>query len=353
MITEPQREVLETLSRSQTAAHRDVQRAKALLMASDGFATTRIAKEIGVSPATVTRWRESFEQEGLKASVKVRSGRGRKPSIPPEKVAAIVHATLHEKPPGETHWSCRSMARQQGVSHFTVQKIWAARGIKPHRVETFKLSKDPRFEEKLADVVGLYLNPPERAIVLSMDEKSQIQALDRTQPSLPMKPGRAGTMTHDYKRNGTTTLFAALDVLTGSVIGQCFPRHRHTEFLTFLRTIDRQVPKGLQIHLILDNYATHKHPNVTAWLAKHPRFRLHFTPTSSSWLNMIEGFFAQLTNKAIRRATFASVPDLIAAIDAYLAQNNTNPKPFTWTKTADQIVEKVQRGRVTLDAITN
>jgi len=245
------------------------------------------------------------------------------------------------------------MARTHGVSHTTVQKIWAARGLKPHRVETFKLSKDPRFEEKLADVVGLYLNPPERAIVLSLDEKSQIQALDRTQPSLPMKPGRAGTMTHDYKRNGTTTLFAALDVLTGSVIGQCLPRHRHTEFLTFLRTIDRQVPTGLQIHLILDNYATHKHPNVKAWLAKHPRFHLHFTPTSSSWLNMIEGFFAQLTNKAIRRGVFGSVPDLIAAIDAYLAATNTNPTPFTWTKTADQIVEKVQRGRVTLNAITN
>jgi transposase len=352
-VTEPQREVLMTLSRSQTAAHRDVQRAKALLMACDGFVTTRIAKEVGVSPATVTRWRESFEAEGLQASVKVRPGRGRKPSISPQKVAEIVRATLHEKPPGETHWSCRSMARAHGVSHTTVQKIWAARGLKPHRVETFKLSKDPRFEEKLADVVGLYLNPPERAIVLSMDEKSQIQALDRTQPSLPMKPGRAGTMTHDYKRNGTTTLVAALDVLTGSVIGQCLPRHRHTEFLTFLRTIDRTVPKGLQIHLILDNYAMHKHPNVTAWLAKHPRFHLHFTPMSSSWVNMVEGFFSQLTNKAIRRGAFASVPDLIAAIDAYLAATNSDPKPFTWTKTADQIVEKVQRGRVTLDPITN
>ena len=352
-VTDPQREVLETLSRSKTAAHRDVLRAKALLMAADGFATTRVAKELGVSPATVTRWRECFEQDGLTGSVKVRPGRGRKPSIGPEKVAQIVSATLHETPPGETHWSCRSMARAHGVSHSTVQKIWAARGLKPHRVETFKLSKDPRFEEKLCDVVGLYLNPPESAIVLSMDEKSQIQALDRTQPSLPMKPGRAGTMTHDYKRNGTTTLFAALDVLTGSVIGQCLPRHRHTEFLTFLRTIDREVPKGLEIHLILDNYATHKHPNVTAWLAKHPRFHLHFTPTSSSWLNMIESFFAQLTNKAIRRGAFGSVPDLIAAIDAYLAATNTNPTPFIWIKTADQIVEKVQRGRVTLHAITS
>jgi transposase len=352
-VSDPQRDVLETLSRSQTAAHRDVQRAKALLMASDGVATTRIAAEIGVSPATVTRWRERFEQEGLKASVKVRPGRGRKPSIAPEKVQAIVHATLHEKPEAETHWSCRSMARAQGVSHATVQKIWAARGLKPHRTETFKLSSDPRFEEKLVDVVGLYLNPPENAIVLSMDEKSQIQALDRTQPSLPMKPGRAGTMTHDYKRNGTTTLFAALDVLTGSVIGQCLPRHRHVEFLTFLRTIDKQIPKDLQIHLILDNYATHKHPNVQAWLTKHPRFKLHFTPTSSSWLNQIEIFFSMLTAKAIRRGVFGSVPDLIEAIDAYLAANNTNPKPFTWTKTTEQILAKVQRGRVTLNSITN
>ena len=322
-------------------------------MASDGFATTRIATEIGVAPATVTRWRERFEQEGLKASVKVRPGRGRKPSIGPEKVQAIVHATLHEKPEGETHWSCRSMARAQGVSHATVQKIWAARGLRPHRTETFKLSTDPRFEEKLVDVVGLYLNPPEHAIVLGMDEKSQIQALDRTQPSLPIKPGRAGTMTHDYKRNGTTTLFAALDVLTGSVIGQCLPRHRHVEFLTFLRTIDRQVPKDLQIHLILDNYATHKHPNVQAWLAKHPRFQLHFTPTSSSWLNQIEIFFSKLTAKAIRRGVFGSVPDLIEAIDTYLAATNTNPKPFTWTKTTEQILEKVQRGRATLNATTN
>jgi transposase len=352
-VTEPQREVLESLSRSQTAAHRDVQRAKALLMASDGVATTRVASAIGVSPATVTRWRTCFERDGLTGAVKVAPGRGRKPSIGPEKVQEIVHATLHETPPGQTHWSCRSMARAHGVSHSTVQKIWAARGLKPHRVETFKLSSDPRFEEKLTDVVGLYLNPPERAIVLSMDEKSQIQALDRTQPSLPMKRGRAGTMTHDYKRNGTTTLFAALDVLTGSVIGQCLPRHRHSEFLTFLKTIDREVAPSLQIHLILDNYATHKHPHVTAWLQKHPRFHLHFTPTSSSWLNMVEGFFSQLTNKAIRRGAFASVPDLIAAIDAYLDAHNSNPAPFVWTKTAGQIVEKVQRGRVTLNAITN
>ncbi|MCA1678287.1 MAG: IS630 family transposase, partial [Actinobacteria bacterium] len=280
-------------------------------------------------------------------------GRGRKPQISDEQVAEIVRATLEDKPEGETHWSCRTMAKAQGVSPATVQRIWSARGIKPHRVKTFKLSKDKRFEEKLVDVVGLYLNPPENAIVLCMDEKSQIQALDRTQASLPMKKGRAGTMTHDYKRNGTTTLFAALDVLTGSVIGQCLPRHRHEELLKFLRTIDREVPKGLQVHLILDNYSTHKHENVKRWLAKHPRFQLHFTPTSSSWLNLVERFFAKLTDKAIRRGVFHNVPDLIAAIEDYLKANNDNPKPFVWTATADAILEKVQRGRVTLNAITS
>ena len=243
------------------------------------------------------------------------------------------------------------MARTQGVSRTTVQRIWSARGLKPHLVETFKLSTDRRFEEKLVDVVGLYLNPPDRAVVLSMDEKSQIQALDRTQPTLPMKPGRAGTMTHDYKRNGTTTLFAALNVLTGTVIGACLPRHRNQEFLKFLRRIDREVPKGLQVHLILDNYGTHSHPNVTAWLGNHPRFHLHFTPTSSSWLNLVERWFRNLTDKAIRRGVFNSVPDLVAAIEAFLAANNENPKPFVWTATAAEILDKVQRGRATLQRI--
>jgi len=243
------------------------------------------------------------------------------------------------------------MAKAQGVSPATVQRIWSARELKPHRVRTFKLSNDKRFEEKLVDVVGLYLNPPEKAVVLCMDEKSQIQALDRTQPSLPIKPGRAGTMTHDYKRNGTTTLFAALDVLTGAVIGQCLPRHRHGEFLRFLRIIDGEVPEGLQIHLILDNYSTHKHENVNKWLAKHPRFHLHFTPTSSSWLNMVERFFGKLTDKAIRRGVFHSVPDLIAAIEEYLQANNENPEPFVWTATAEEILEKVRRGRVALNQL--
>jgi transposase len=352
-VTDEQRSVLETLLRSHTAPHRDVQRARVLVLAADGVANTLIAQEVGVSAATVMNWRERFTQEGLKNFSTVRPGRGRKPSIPAEQVDEIVRLTLHEKPVGETHWSCRTMAEVAGVSSSTVQRVWTARGLKPHKVDTFKLSNDPRFEEKLVDVVGLYLNPPENAIVLCMDEKSQIQALDRTQPSLPMKPGRAGTMTHDYKRNGTTTLFAALDVLTGSVIGQCLPRHRHSEFLKFLKTIDREVPKGLNIHLILDNYATHKHPNVGAWLAKHPRFELHFTPTSSSWLNMVETFFGQLTDKAIRRGVFKNVPELITAIEAYLGAHNDSPKPFQWTATSEQILAKVRRGRVALEAITN
>ena len=348
-----QRDVLEKLSRSRTARHHDVQRARALLLAADGVANTGIGAQLGVSPTSVSNWRARFGEEGLALFGPIRPGRGRKPSIPQEKVEEIVQATLHEQPPGETHWSCRSMAEAQGVSPSTVQLIWSARGLQPHRVKTFKLSNDKRFEEKLVDVVGLYLNPPENAIVLCMDEKSQIQALDRTQASLPMKKGRAGTMTHDYKRNGTTTLFAALDVLTGSVIGQCLPRHRHTEFLKFLRTLEREVPNGLEIHLILDNYATHKHENVQTWLAKHPRFHLHFTPTSSSWLNMIERWFGKLTDKAIRRGVFQNVPELIAAIEAYLHANNQHPQPFVWTATAEDILAKVRRGRIALESITN
>ena len=352
-LAESERDVLAKLWKSTTAPHRDVQRARALMLASEGLPNTAIGLQIGVSAMTVKAWRERFASDGLKGLSLVRAGRGRKPQIPAEQVEAIVHATLHTKPEGETHWSCRSLARAQGVSPATVQRIWSGRGLKPHKVRTFKLSNDKRFEEKLIDVVGLYLNPPENAIVLCMDEKSQIQALDRTQPSLPMKKGRAGTMTHDYKRNGTTTLFAALDVLTGKVIGQCLPRHRHTEFLKFLRTIDREVPEGLQVHLILDNYSTHKHANVKKWLAKHPRFHLHFTPTSSSWCNMVERFFGKLTDKAIRRGAFHSVPDLIAAIDTYLKVTNKNPEPFVWTQTAEQILAKVRRGRIALESITN
>ena len=269
-MSDGQREALQGLSRSQTAPHRQVQRAKALLLAADGVANMRIAAQVGVKPATVRAWRARFAEEGLAKLGKVRAGRGRKSTIPQEKIDEIVHLTRHSTPEGQTHWSCRTMAAKAGVSAATVQRVWAARGFKPHLVETFKLSNDPKFEEKLIDVVGLYLNPPEKAIVLCMDEKSSVQALDRTQPSLPMKKGRAQTMTHDYKRHGTATLFAALDVLTGKVIGQCLPRHRHTEFLKFLRTIDGEIPDELAVHLICDNYATHKHDSVRAWLDKHP-----------------------------------------------------------------------------------
>jgi transposase len=350
-MSDGQREALGVLARSQTAPHRQVQRAEALLLAADGVANTRIAEQVGVNPSTVRAWRTRFAEEGLAKLGRVRAGRGRKSTIAQDTIEEIVELTRNSKPAGQTHWSCRTMAARVGVSSATVQRVWAARGLKPHLVKTFKLSNDPRFEEKLIDVVGLYVNPPDNALVLCLDEKSSVQALDRTQPSLPIKKGRAATMTHDYKRNGTTTLFAALDVLTGTVIGQCLPRHRHEEFLKFLRKIDREVPKGLQVHLICDNYATHKHPEVKAWLAKHRRFHMHFTPTSSSWLNLIERWFRELTDKALRRGVFHSVPDLIAKIEEYLAAHNDDPKPFIWTATADDILAKVARGRVALQAV--
>ncbi len=339
------------LSVSQTARHREVLRARVLLLAADGVANEQIAARVGVTPVTVRAWRSRFVTDGLAKFGKVASGRGRKPVIAQQVIEEIVDLTQNSTPEGETHWSTRTMAERVGVSKDTVQRVWSARGLKPHLVKTFKLSNDPRFEEKLIDVVGLYLDPPEQAIVLCMDEKSSVQALDRTQASLPMVKGRAATMTHDYKRNGTTTLFAALDVLTGKVIGSCLPKHRHTEFLTFLKIIDTEVPDGLDVHLILDNYATHKHPNVQAWLAKHPRFRLHFTPTSSSWLNLVERWFREITDKALRRGVFHSVPDLITAIEAYLTAHNDDPKPFVWTATAEEILTKVARGRVALQAV--
>src|SRR6201997_3342244 len=350
-ISDGQRELLESLARSQSGAHREVVRAKALLMASEGAANTGIAQALSVSAASVANWRARFAEEGLAKLGEVRKGRGRKPSIPQETIETILDLTQNYRPQGQTHWSCRTMAQAVGVSKDTVQRVWSARGLKPHRIETFKLSNDPRFDEKLVDVVGLYLNPPEKAIVLCADEKSSVQALDRTQASLPMVKGRAQTMTHDYKRHGTTTLFAALTVLTGTVIGTCMPKHRHQEFLKFLRTIDRQVPKGLAIHMILDNYATHKHPDVKAWLTTHPRFHLHFTPTSSSWLNLVERWFRELTDKALRRGVFHSVPDLITKIEDYLAAHNNDPKPFVWTATAEDILATGARGRVALQAV--
>ena len=350
-MTRSQRQTLERIVRCPSKAHRVIQQAQGLLMAADGSPNSAIAERLEVTRNTVLAWRARFETQGLKDFGQVRPGRGRKHSIPDEVVADIVARTLHTTPPGETHWSTRSMARAAGVSHDTVQKIWSARGIKPHLVETFKLSNDKHFDEKLTDVVALYLNPPDKAVVLCVDEKSQIQALDRTQASLPMKKGRAGTMTHDYKRHGTTTLFAALNVVTGVVMGKCLPRHRHGEFLAFLKLINRNVPRGLEIHLIVDNYGTHKHPKVKEWLGAHPRFHLHFTPTSSSWLNLVERWFRELTDKAIRRGVFASVPELIEAIDEYLAAHNDDPKPFVWTASAESILEKVRRGRVVLEQV--
>lgn len=352
-VSDGERETLERLARAQSAPHRQVLRARVLLLAADGVANAVIAEEVGVRPTTVRAWRQRFGEDGLAGLGKIRAGRGRKSSISEETVAEIVRLTSTTTPPGATHWSCRTMAKRVGVSSATVQRIWSDVGLAPHRVDTFKVSTDPRFEDKLIDVVGLYLNPPQQAIVLCMDEKSQIQALDRTQAWLPMTPGRAGTMTHDYKRNGTTTLFAALDVLTGAVIGQCLPRRRHSEFLKFLNTIDREVPKGLQVHLILDNYSTHKHAEVDRWLKRHQRFHLHFTPTSSSWLNQVERWFRDLTDKNLRRGILASVPELIASIQAYLNAHNADPKPYVWTATAQSILAKVQRARTTLQQVVS
>jgi transposase len=348
-LSDGDRATLERWARAHGTPQSVARRARVILLAADGESNMAIARALGVGRPTVIACRRRFGEDGPEGLTRVKPGRGRRPQISPEKVAAIIEATLHTTPEGETHWSCRSMAKAQGVSPATVQRIWDAHNLKPWRVETFKLSGDKRFLEKLTDVVGLYLNPPERAIVLCVDEKSQIQALDRTQPSLPMKPGRAGTMTHDYKRNGTTTLFAALSMLDGSVIGECLPRHRHQEFLKFLRTLDRELPAELDLHLILDNYGTHTHDTVKAWLAKHPRFHLHFVPTSCSWLNLIERWFRELTDKAIRRGVFHSVPDLIAAIERYLAAHNQDPKPFVWTAEVEAIVEKVSRARAALE----
>ena len=350
-LSTPERIALQEIAESVSRPYRAVREAKGLLMAADGVANTKIASALGVSRSTVIEWREHFEQDGVTWVGKVHEGRGRKPVIDKAVIDKMIEDTTTTTPPAATHWSNRTMAAHSGLSRTTVQREWKARGLKPHLVKTFKVSNDPRFEDKLIDVVGLYLNPPDNAVVLSFDEKSQIQALDRTQPSLPMTPGRAGTMTHDYKRNGTTTLFAALNVASGQLIGKCFSRHRHEEFLAFLKLIDREVDKGTQIHIVLDNYATHKHDDVERWLARHTRFHLHFTPTSSSWLNLVERWFRDITTNRIRRGSFASVAVLIEAIEEYIAHNNEHPKPFIWTKTAGEIIAKVRRGRVALEAI--
>ena len=326
-------------------------RAQIVLAAAEGRANQAIARELRVSRPSVLQWRARFLEGGVEALLHDAPRPGRPRVIGAKKVEAVVTATLHTNPRAATHWSVRSMAAVQGVSPATVQRIWKAHGLQPHRVETFKLSRDKRFVEKLRDVVGLYLNPPEHALVLSIDEKSQIQALDRRQPGLPWKKGRAGTMTHDYKRNGTTTLFAALNVLEGTVIGQCMKRHRHQEFLRFMRQVDGETPIDLDVHCIVDNYSTHKHPAVKWWLRRHPRFHLHFIPTSSSWLNLVERWFREITTKRIRRGVFPSVVSLVAAIEEYLEHNNENPKPFIWTASVDKILAKVSKCKATLEAL--
>ena len=340
-MTEEQRKTLEHWVKARTTPQRMVFRARICLLAADGLSNNAITKHIKTSRPTVVLWRERFLEKGV---LGISEDAPHGPSfrrLASEKVKQIVEATLHTTPEDATHWSTRTMAQAQGVSNATVARIWDAHGLQPHRIETFKLSKDQHFVEKLTDVVGVYLNPPEKAMVLCVDEKSQIQALDRTQPGLPMKKGRCGTMTHDYKRNGITCLFAALNVVEGKVIGTCYPRHRNVEFLKFLRTINREVSGLMDIHLILDNYGTHKHPNVKKWLGKHKRFHLHFTPTGASWLNLVERWFGELTRKRIRRGVFKSVPDLVQNIKEFIRLNNEKPKPFVWTKKVNEILEKV------------
>ena len=326
-------------------------RCRIVVGATTGRSEAVIATECGVDRKTVRLWRKRFAAGGLSTLWAIAPGRGRKATYDAERVKQVLDTTLQSKPPGQTHWSCRTLAAVEGISKSTVNNIWRGHNVKPHRTKAFKLSRDPRFLEKLKDVIGLYLNPPDKAMVLCLDEKSQIQALNRTQPGLPMKPGRCGTMTHDYQRNGTTTLFAALNLLEGKVIGSCYKRHRHQEFLQFLRKIDREFPGKVPLHLVMDNYGTHNTPEVKAWLKKHPRFVTHFVPTSCSWLNLIERWFAELTNKRLRRDSFLDVADLIAAIEEFLAAWNKNPKPFVWTATVDSIVAKLARCRQTLEQI--
>lgn len=350
VLSEKDHRQLENWVGAQFTPQQVVLRSRVLLLAAQGRQDQEIASELGVNRHTPALWRKRFHSHGLEGVWEIATGRGRKPSYDQTKVAALIKATLQTKPKGSTHWSCRTLGRAQQVSKNTVQRVWQAHNLKPHRTGAFKLSRDVNFLNKLSDVIGLYLNPPEKSLVLCIDEKSQIQALDRTQPGLPLKKGRCGTFTHDYVRHGTTTLFAALEILEGKVIGQCFPRHRHQEFLKFLRRLDDEFPPSLQLHLVLDNYGTHKHPKVQAWLQRHPRFVMHFIPTSSSWLNQVERWFGELTQKAIRRGTFVSVGDLQNAIEEFLAAWNEQPRPFVWTATVERIMEKVERARHTLDA---
>ena len=344
----PSLEDLEWLRRQATSgltARRLAERCQIVLLSLEGKTQLEIAAALGMSRQKVARWLKRFAQGGRVGLEEDLPGRGRKPVYGPEMSQLIVERTLRTQPPAATQWSQRSLARALDVSSRTIGRVWQAHGLKPHLIRTFKVSKDPRFAEKLEDVIGLYLNAPEHALVLCCDEKSQVQALDRTQPGLPLKKGRAGTMTHDYVRHGTTTLFAALNVADGTVIGQCQDRHRHQEWLKFLQLIEAQTPADRDLHLILDNYATHKHPKVQKWLAKHPRFHLHFTPTSASWLNMVERFFRDLTVNRLRRGVFRSLPELVAALEKYLSHHNKEPKPFIWTANAKDILSKVTRAR--------
>ncbi len=350
-LDEKLRTELERLSRSRSASVRLAERSRIVLLAAEGRNNYEIAALLDITRQKAGRWRNRFVEWGLAGIEKDAPRSGRIPTISRRKLSRIVKKTLEEKPPNATHWSRASMAKAVGVSESTVGKIWRDHGLKPHLARTFKLSNDKRFAEKLEDVVGLYLSPPENAIVLCCDEKSQMQALDRTQPGLPLKKGRCGTMTHDYKRNGTTTLFAALNILDGSVIGTCMPKHRHQEWLRFLNQIKRAVPKDKEIHIICDNYATHKHQKVVNWLQRNKRFHVHFTPTSASWLNMVERFFRDLSEQRLRRGVFHSVSELIQTVEDYLAGHNENPKPFIWTATASDILAKVQRSRKTLDKL--
>jgi transposase len=349
LIDEPTRSLLLKQARRRSVPVRVAVRSRIILMAAEGFENKQIAAQLGISPRMVALWRKRFLARGIDGLLKDAPRPGRTPSIAETVIEEVVRKTTQTTPANATHWSTRLMAREAGISEASVRRIWHAHGLKPHRVDSFKVSRDPEFAAKLEDIVGLYLNPPEHALVLSVDEKSQIQALDRTQPGLPMKKGRGQTMTHDYKRNGTTTLFAALNTATGEVYGLCQQRHRHQEWLKFLRLIDETVDAEKQIHIICDNYATHKHPTVQRWLKKHKRFHVHFTPTSASWLNMIERFFRDLTDKKIRRGVFQDIEQLIMAIGDYIDGHNKNPKPFIWTAKANDILEKVTRAQATLN----
>jgi transposase len=350
VLTDEERGELTRLARSKLTSVRLALRARIVLLAAQGVQNIDIAAQLNVGRVQVARWRERFARLRL-SGIERDLPRGAPPST--VDVARLVELTTQSTPAAATHWSTRTMAAELGVSAASVSRHWRKHGLKPHLVRGFKVSRDPLFVEKLEDIVGLYRSPPEHALVLCCDEKSQVQALDRTQPGLPMKKGRAATVTHDYKRNGTTTLFAALNVLDGQVIAQCQQRHRHTEWLRFLRKIDRETPKDKALHLIADNYATHKHPAVQEWLGKHPRFNMHFTPTSASWLNMVERFFRDLTDKRLRRGVFTSVPELITAIDEYIAHHNIKPKPFIWTKCARDILQKVIRANSRLSSKQN